>query len=278
MSKVKALVVTGYGVNCEKEVAVGCEVAGATAEIVHAQKLLLNAIPLEQYHLIVFPGGFSFGDDLGAGKAFANRLSHPREKGAISAKERLQNFVDKGGCILGICNGFQLLVKLNLLPGFSPPSPKQEVSLVFNDSNRFENRWVHHRVLPTSCVFTKGLNQLFLPIRHGEGKFIVSEEEVVQRLFDKNQIVFQYCSPNGEATQQFPNNPNGSIKSIAGICDNTGRILGMMAHPEGFLFFPNHPNWVSLKEKIQREKEFEEPVGDGFLLFKNAVDYLKGTL
>lgn len=275
MKKVKALIISGYGVNCEKEVAVGCELAGAEVDVIHAQKLLNHQIDLDQYQLIVFPGGFSFGDDLGAGKAFANRLSHSRQKGEQSVRDHLQSFVDRGGCILGICNGFQLLVKLNLLPGFSPASSKQQVSLVFNDSNCFENRWSHHRVLPSTCVFTKGLKQIYLPLRHGEGKFIASDDAVIQKLFDQNQIVFQYCTTQGEPADHFPENPNGSTRAIAGICDHTGRILGMMAHPEGFLFFQNHPNWLALKEQSMREHRPLEEGGEGVQLFRNAVHYLE---
>ena len=278
MKTIKALIICGYGVNCEKEVAVGCQLAGAKPHIIHAHHLLKNEIKLEDYHLIVFPGGFSFGDDLGAGKAFANRLSYSRSPEYKNPKDQLQLFVDRGGCILGICNGFQLLAKLNLLPGFERELGKQKVSLVFNDCNHFQDYWVYHRALKSKCIFTKDLDTIYLPVRHGEGKFIVSDHNVLKQLENQSQIVFKYAKEDGSVANEYPHNPNGSIQSIAGICDNTGRILGMMAHPEGFLFFPNHPNWLRIKDANRRKNLECELYGDGLKLFVNAVNYLKGNL
>jgi len=253
MSDVRALVVTGYGINCEKEMALACELAGSKATITHAHKLLSNQIDLKEYHLICFPGGFAFGDELGAGKVLANRLQ--------SLIHNLRDFVADGKCILGICNGFQLLVKLGLLPG---QTTHQSISLTYNNNARFDNRWVGHVVASETCIFTKGLHDLYLPIRHGEGKFVLRDEKLADELVRSHQVVFRYT----------PDNPNGSYDNIAGICDPTGRILGMMAHPESALYITNHPDWIRLKEQAKRTNNTLPKYGEGYALFKNAVDYL----
>ena len=253
--KVKALVITGYGINCEKEMAHACQLTGAHASIVHAKSLLTDQVKLDDTHLLLLPGGFSFGDELGAAKAFANRLNQLRE--------RFQEFVAQGKCILGICNGFQVLVKLGLLPG----SPSQVVSLTYNDSCRFESRWAHHKVCPTPCIFTKDIEQIYLPIRHAEGKFVMSHVSLPQQ-----QIVLRYTTAEGKIAKRYPDNPNGSQDAIAGICDPTGRIFGMMAHPEAALYFTNHPQWTRSKEKPLPK------YGDGLKIFQNAINYIKESL
>lgn len=242
---VKAVVITGCGINCDREMATACRAAGAEVELVHAQKLFSETPLWEEAQLLLFPGGFSFGDELGAAKVFANRLQHLSQK--------LQQFIDRGNCILGVCNGFQLLVKLGLLPG----KDKQSASLACNDTGRFECRWVHHKVLPSHCIFTQGPEKLYLPIRHGEGKFVSEETEA---LWKNQQIVMQY-----------EQNPNGSIDSIAAICDQTGRMMGMMAHPEAALYFTHDPRWSRIKQQNSDIPKF----GPGFSIFKNAVTYLK---
>ena len=240
---VKTFVITGCGINCEKEVAVACTAAGAEVSFVHVKKLFSDSFSWEEAQLLIFPGGFSFGDELGAAKVFANRLLHLRDK--------LQQFVSQGNCILGICNGFQLLVKLGLLPG----EGEQSASLACNDTGRFECRWIHHTVLPSNCIFTQGLSSLYLPIRHGEGKFVSKSTE---KLFENKQVVLQY-----------DNNLNGSMDAIAAICDPTGRILGMMAHPEAALYITHDPRWTRMNPRDLPE------FGSGFAIFKNAVTYLK---
>lgn len=257
MSGIHALVITGYGINCEKEMALACDLAGARTEIAHAHALLHNQIDLGQYHLICFPGGFAFGDELGAAKVLANRMR--------GLRDRLQNFVAEGRCILGICNGFQLLVKLGLLPG---QTVKQAISLTYNDHARFDDRWVCHDVATDRCVFTQGLARLNLPIRHGEGKFVLSDDALAAELASRCQVAFRYAGDN----------PNGSYDRIAGICDPTGRILGMMAHPEAALFPTNHPDWLRRKEEAKRNQTPLPDHGEGYFLFKNAVEFLKGTV
>lgn len=260
MKPVKALVITGYGINCEKEMALACEIVGADAKIAHAHELLNRHICLDDFHFLCFPGGFAFGDELGAAKVLANRIFQQEQ-----LVQDLKQFVQRGHCILGVCNGFQLLVKLGLLPGLGV---EPSVSLTYNDHSRFDNRWVGHQTTSSRCIFAKGLESLYLPIRHAEGKFVVSNPELLKQLIDSDQVVFRY----------HPSNPNGSTDNIAGICDPTGRILGMMAHPESALYLTNHPDWVRRKEQSKREGIPLPEHGEGYQIFKNAVDYLKGNI
>lgn len=266
---IRALVIKGYGINCENEMGEACRQAGADPHYAHINEILTPAFCLSPYRLILLPGGFSFGDELGAGKAFANRLSH-----ASKMKNQLQAFVDDGGCILGVCNGFQLLVKIGLLPF----GEEQEATLTHNDSMKFENRWTRHVVCESRCVFTKGLENLYLPIRHGEGKFVLKSPELLNRLIENGQIPLRYATVDGEPTQEYPENPNGSIDAIAGICDPTGRIFGMMAHPEAYTDKLQHPYWTKEKEIAAREKKPFDRTGDGLKLFENAVNHLEEQL
>lgn len=243
---VNALVISGYGINCERELAWACEMAGAKVQTLHAGHLLSGRIQLEAFELLLFPGGFSFGDELGAAKAFANRLI------GSGVTQRLQDFVQEGGCILGICNGFQLLVKLGLLPGWD--GGIQYVSLARNRHGRFDNRWVEHVCPPSRCLFTSGLTSLSLPIRHAEGRLVVQNGEVLERLMEQQQIALRYAAGC---------NPNGSLDDIAGICDSTGRILGMMAHPEAALLSLHQPRWS------------REELGPGCAIFKNVIHHLE---
>lgn len=266
--KIKICVITGYGINCEKEMALACEMAGGAVSFIHAQQLLSNDTSWMDANLIAFPGGFSFGDELGAAKAFANRISY----NAMNLRDRLHSFVENGNCIIGICNGFQLLVKLGLLPGNENFS--QSISLANNSSSRFECRWVHHKVLPSPCIFTRGIESLYLPARHGEGNLTGSSENITN-LFKNKQVALQYANEDGTVADHFPANPNGSTEAIAGLCDPTGRIFGMMAHPEAAVHFTNDPRWTRLKEHHQRHKEPVPKYGPGFAVFKNAIHYLK---
>jgi phosphoribosylformylglycinamidine synthase len=266
---VKALLIKGYGINCEREMEAACKMAGAETTIVHSHILLSRQIRLRDFHLFMLPGGFSFGDELGAGKAFANRISYSAE-----IKERMLEFVREGGCILGICNGFQLLVKLGLLPGFD----EQVASLACNDSGRFENRWTHHKVFKSPCIFTQDIENLYLPVRHGEGKLIFKNENIHQKIVENNQVVFRYATSDGIPTERYPDNPNGSKDAIGGLCDATGRILGMMAHPEAALRMVNHPRWTRLSEEAKRQQSILPWQGDGLKLFQNAVNYVKDHL
>lgn len=256
---ITAAVLTGHGINCERELALGCRLAGAEVTFVHVQELLQGKFPWDKVQLLLLPGGFSFGDELGAAKALASRLLYH----SLKIKERLQQFVNEGGAILGICNGFQLLVKMGLLP--QNPDGKQLASLACNDAGKFVCRWVQHTVCPSPCIFTQGLETLYLPIRHGEGKF-VCDEALLKSLQEKGQVVLQYSERE---------NPNGSLASIAAVCDSTGRICGMMAHPEAALFFTHYPDWTRRKERAKREGKPIPSFGEGLYMLQNGIQTLR---
>ncbi len=269
MSPVRALVLTGFGLNCDYETAHAFTVAGAVPERVHLNSLVDREQSLQDFQIFVIGGGFSWGDDHGAGVIMAMRLKH-------RLKDDILRFVEKGGLVLGICNGFQVLVNLGLLPGFEPRTMKREVALINNDCGGFRDQWVHlaaNRQSP--CVFTRGIDTLELPVRHGEGKFF-AEPEVLQRLERQQQVILRYALPGGTPAQgEFPCNPNGSVADIAGVCDPTGRIAGLMPHPEAFNHWTNHPDWTALKETARREGKVLPEEGDGIRLFRNAVEYFQ---
>jgi phosphoribosylformylglycinamidine synthase len=266
----KALVITGNGTNCEREMAHACRLAGAEARIAHIAEVFGGEVQLSDYQFLNLPGGFLDGDDLGSAKAGAVRFKYGMVQGDQERRfvDDLKEFVEGGGLVLGICNGFQLMVKLGLLPGGSEGKLEPVSSLTHNDSNRFEDRWVHMSADPESpCVFTKGMDRTYMPVRHGEGKFIPGGDAVLAALQANGQIPLRYTDANGTPTMDYPANPNGSVDSIAGVCDATGRLFGLMPHPEAFLHRTNHPRWT--REELPEE-------GDGLKLFKNAVDYLTG--
>ncbi|OPL12848.1 MAG: phosphoribosylformylglycinamidine synthase [delta proteobacterium MLS_D] len=271
--RVRSIVLTGYGTNCEMETAHACRLAGSDdVDIVHISELLYGDRRLDDYDFLNLPGGFLDGDDLGAAKAGANRIVHAVVKGREERLlEQVLRFVDRGGLILGVCNGFQLMAKLGLLPGFDGCYETQSTTLTFNDSGRFEDRWVYLAVNQnTPCVFTRGLKELYLPVRHGEGKFLPADEAVMERLHRQEQVVMQYSDGNCErAVMSYPENPNGSLDAVAGICDETGRLFGLMPHPEAYLHRVNHPRWT--REDLPDE-------GAGVSLFRNAVAYIRHEL
>lgn len=254
----RTLIITGYGINCEKEMALAVHKAGSEVEVQHFHTLMSEPSILHTFDWLIIPGGFSFGDELGGGKVFANRILHS------DLKQHLEEFVGSGKAILGICNGFQILTKLGLLP-FGDESC---VSLGPNASDVFENRWVHHTLPPSRCMLTEGLTQLTLPIRHAEGRFVAAPG-IRKKLFEQGQVVLQYADESFSATETYPQNPNGSTDGIAGICDETGRILGMMAHPEAFLSSWHHPHQSRLKWQGA-----PLPPPDGLTFFQTAVKAL----
>ncbi len=265
---IAAIVLAGNGTNCEMETAHACRMGGFdTVDVVTIWELVSGDASLAPYDFLCLPGGFLDGDDLGSAKAQANRLLH-----SVVAKTgkplyaQFSAFIKDGKLILGICNGFQLMVKLGLLPALGG-SFTQQVTLTHNDSGRFEDRWVWLKANAASpCVFTKGVDAVYFPVRHGEGKFVARDSEVLDELRAKNQIVFSYVDPDTLApTLKYPDNPNGSQLSVAGICDATGRLFGLMPHPEAFTHRTNHPRW-------SRESLPEE--GMGPRLFRNAREYI----
>lgn len=220
------------------------ELVGSKAELVHINQLVNHTIYLQDYDILVIPGGFTYGDDISAGKILANEIK-------FRLGEQIDRFVESQKLVLGICNGFQILVKLGLLP--LGKIGEQVVTLTNNTSGVFQCEWVRLKVEDSPCVFTQGMDELDLPIAHAEGRF-VAQEEVIKKLFAKNQVVMRYKDYN----------PNGSISDIAGICDPTGRIFGLMPHPERFIFNTQHPKWT--KQKVEPH---------GLLIFNNAVKYTK---
>ena len=271
--EVRSLVITGYGTNCEMEMAYGCRLAGSeVVDIVHINELINGEKRFDDYHFLNLPGGFLDGDDLGAAKAGANRIQYAKISGRSERLyDQLLRFIQAGKLILGVCNGFQLMVKLGLIPSIEGKNGHQEVTLTFNDSGRFEDRWVYLRVNQDSpCLFTKGMKGVYLPIRHGEGKFIPRDEGVQRELKKRDLVALQYSNEAFHGpVMEYPLNPNGSIDAVAGICDRTGRLLGMMAHPEAYLHRTNHPRWT--REELPEE-------GMGVLFFRNAVEYIRNHL
>lgn len=271
--QVKAIVLTGYGTNCEVEMAQACKLAGADqVDIVHLSELIHNEYRLDDYHLLNLPGGFLDGDDLGAGQAGAHRLKYAVLAGSQERlQEQLLKFVNDGKLIIGVCNGFQLMVKTGLLPGFDGDYNRRAVSLTYNDSGRFEDRWVNLVVdQDCPCVFTQGMDSLYYPVRHGEGKFVTPDNTVLKRLQNEKLIALRYSDPaSGEPTMEYPANPNGSPDAIAGICDPTGRIFGLMPHPEAFLHRTNHPRWT--REELPEE-------GQGVALFRNGIEFIRENI
>jgi phosphoribosylformylglycinamidine synthase len=270
MNRVNALVLTGYGLNCDHETAYALDLAGAVAHRVHINSLINGTVNIKDFQILVFGGGFSWGDDHGAGVVQAVRMK-------TNLGDKILEFIDAGNLVLGICNGFQTLVNLGLLPGFDQDYTQRSVALTFNDCGNFRDQWVMLKVVPaSSCIFTAGLDMLELPVRHGEGKFY-AEETTLHRLMDDHQVVLQYALPDGNpADRKFPFNPNGSVFDIAGICDPSGRIFGLMPHPEAFNHWTNHPDWPRVKEKKKRGQEITESITTpGIRIFQNAVAFIR---
>ncbi|MBW1642847.1 MAG: phosphoribosylformylglycinamidine synthase I [Deltaproteobacteria bacterium] len=274
MSRVNVLVLAGYGLNCDYETAYAFELAGAKSTRVHINALVDGSVQLDDFQILVFGGGFSWGDDHGAGVVQAVRFK-------TYLGDTILEFIDKGNLVLGICNGFQTLVNLGLLPGIDQDYKSRTIALTFNDCGNFQDRWVSLKTNTNSpCVFTKGFDQLEssveFPVRHGEGKFY-AEQGVLKRLQNDNQIALQYAMPDGGLAQgQFPYNPNGSMEDIAGICDPTGRVFGLMPHPEAYNHPTNHPDWTRVKEQMKRqEKLLDSGPTAGVRLLKNGVDFVK---
>lgn len=267
MGRVNTLVITGYGTNSHVETAYAARQAGADrSDIVHFSDITAAKCHLEDYDFLIFPGGFLDGDDLGAAQAGSMRWRYLKDANGVALLDHLEKFLADGKLILGICNGFQMLVKLGILPGFDGAIDRQ-VSLGHNDSARFEDRWV--RLLPnpkSPCVFTRDLPLMRMPVRHGEGKLVPADDAVLQRLAAENLVALQYADPeSGAPTHAYPYNPNGSALECAGLTNPTGHVLGLMPHPEAFNHVTNHPGWT--------RQEVDAP---GTLLFVNAVRYLRG--
>jgi phosphoribosylformylglycinamidine synthase len=258
MKSVKAFVLRAPGSNCDVETAWALEAAGAAPERIHVNALLRGEVSLADYGLMVLPGGFSFGDDVASGKVLANRLLY-------RLRESLEAFLAKGRPMIGICNGFQVLVKCGLLPGVDGWPDRPSVTLTDNDSGRFECRWVHLETSSRKNHFAKGLPDVFpLPVAHGEGKFVAETPALLRALQKNGQVAFRYVDAKGRAAR-YPDNPNGSTAGIAGITNPGGNILGLMPHPERHAFPLQHSHWTRVSPRPK--------TGVGLQIFKNAVRY-----
>jgi phosphoribosylformylglycinamidine synthase I len=270
MKDVKVLIMTGFGLNCDHETAYAFQLAGAQTRSVHINSLIDGSAHLEDFQIMVFIGGFSWADDHGAGVVQAVRLK-------TRIGEKIVEFVDRGNLVLGICNGFQALVNLGLLPAFDRDYSQRALALTFNDCGNFRDQWVYLKSNPASpCIFTRGIDMAEFPVRHGEGK-LYADDHTLARLLENNQIVLQYATVDGNpARGRFPYNPNGSLSDIAGICDPTGRIFGLMPHPEAYNHWTNHPDWTRNLERAKRQGQtLSSGPTVGIRMLQNAVDYLR---
>ena len=260
----RVLILRAPGTNCDEETAFAFDQAGAVSESVHVNRLIENPDLGQRYQIMCFPGGFSYGDDIAAGRILASRLS--RHLSGL-----IRDFCDGDRLVLGICNGFQVLMRLGILTeGLGVESP---ATLAWNNHGRFEDRWAHLRTSdqapsPTPCVFLRGIEQMYLPMAHAEGKFMTISSEVRDQLAREGRLALRYAMPDGttgDTVLPFPHNPNGAESNVAGICDASGRLFGLMPHPERHLDATHHPFWTRRTTQPER--------GDGFQVFKNPVDY-----
>jgi phosphoribosylformylglycinamidine synthase subunit PurQ / glutaminase len=271
MRTVKALIVTGYGINCEEEMAAAFDYAGAESTIVHLNDLFLNKVSIHDFDILNFPGGFSFGDDLGSGKVMANKMKYKKINNGKMFFTDLQDFLNEGKFIMGVCNGFQFLVKMGLLPN-TEKTMNQEVTLTRNNSAKFEDRWCYLKVNKKSNTpFLKDVDVIKLPVRHGEGKIIIKDQKTLEAIQKADLNCMSYCGEQGNITSEYPLNPNGSDLNCAAMTDITGHIFGLMPHPEAFLSLYNDPQWPELK---RLDREVSEK-GQGLKIFENIVGYIK---
>jgi phosphoribosylformylglycinamidine synthase len=276
MSKPRVLILRAPGTNCDEESAHAFTLAGGEAERLHVNRVLEDPRRLSEFQILCIPGGFSYGDDIAAGRILGNQMQH-------HLAEALAEFRDAGKLILGICNGFQILLKTQLLLPADVRGP--QATLALNDSGRFEARWVRLAAEPGNCVFLQGIRAIELPVAHAEGKFVVRDEDVLKSMRTNGCLVLRYApiadfgfriadssnqseirNPQSEITSTvpYPANPNGAMGNVAGICDATGRVFGLMPHPERFIDSMQHPRWT---------REPERGPGAGLRIFQNAVRY-----
>jgi phosphoribosylformylglycinamidine synthase len=253
----RTLILRAPGANCDEETQFAFDRAGAVTDRLHMRQLREQPQLLDQFQILAIPGGFTYGDDVGAGKILANQLTH-------FLGDSLRRFRERGNLILGICNGFQAILKAGLLIPEDAEGPK--ATLTLNASRKFEDRWIHVQPQSSECPFLTGYNEpLFLPVAHAEGKFVGRDPTVIRQLELAGRVVLRYVSSEG-GPAEYPTNPNGSEEGVAGICDDTGRVFGLMPHPERHLLPTQHPFWTRLGLADH---------GDGFRLFRNAVRYFQ---
>lgn len=256
MATPNVLVLRAPGANCDEEAVFAFETAGARVERMHVNQLREHPKSLRAFQVLVLPGGFSYGDDVAAGKILATQLRH-------FLADAIREFRNAEKLILGICNGFQTLLKAGLLAPADEDGPL--ATLAHNAHGKFEDRWVNLTITPNRCPFLKGMSAMAVPIAHGEGNFVCRKEWILKGLAQAGQVVLRYADPESTPAR-YPHNPNGSQDDIAGICDATGRVLGLMPHPERHVLPTQHPHWTRLGLK---------PEGDGMPLFRNAVEFFR---
>jgi phosphoribosylformylglycinamidine synthase len=248
MPSPRVLVLRAPGTNCDHETAYAFELAGATVQSLHVNRVLENPRQLAEFQILCLPGGFSYGDDLAAGRILGSQLR-------LHLGDWLREFKAAGKLILGVCNGFQILIKSGLLFDDAVPSHEPIATLAYNDSGKFIDRWVHLRTSGSQCVFFRGIDRMYLPIAHGEGKFVARTAKLFADLDQAEQLCLKY---------EDGDNPNGSQGDVAGMCDASGRVCGLMPHPERHIDRTQHPRWT---------RGEAAKVGDGLRVFQNAVGY-----
>ncbi len=269
---VKSLVITGFGINCEEEMAAAYQLAGASAVIVHLNEILLGKLSIHDYDILNFPGGFSFGDDLASGKVVANKIKFKKLPSGKVLLDEIKDFLEAGKFILGVCNGFQMLVRMGLLPNTNQQF-EQEATLSNNNSAKFEDRWVYCKVNNASKTpFLQDIDVIALPARHGEGKLIFMDDAMRATVQKNNLNCLSYCTEDGEITSDYPANPNGADMNCAGLISPSGQVLGLMPHPEAYLSLYNNPNWGQIKRHTPDINES----GEGLKIFKNIVNHIDG--
>ena len=252
----KVAVLSGFGINCETETMAVFDMAGAKSDRIHVNRLVNGEVNLADYHIMAVPGGFSFGDHLGSGRLMGNRLR-------FGLREQVRDFVKSGKPVIGICNGFQVLVKMGLLPGDKDISLTQTASLALNDSGHYENRWATLEFDSNSpCIWTKNMTRIRVPIRHGEGKFVTADKKLLDDWNEAGQLTVRYVDPS----TKYPFSPNQSWRNIAGVCDPSGLVFGLMPHPEA-----NHSTWLGA---TWTRENIEHGEGEGMQIFRNAVNYV----
>jgi phosphoribosylformylglycinamidine synthase len=276
LNKLKALVLTGYGINCDYETTEACERVGFLTHRLHLNDIITTPGSLFDYRLVVFPGGFSFGDDLGSGVAFSSKIRFSISEGGKRLYNSFMEYIERDGLVLGICNGFQILVRLGLIPAVDGQYGEQQVTLAPNREGYFIDRWVKLRAEEHSPnIFTTGKNFYRLPVRHGEGRFITMNAHTLKRVEEEYLVSLRYCDNSYNPTQEFPHNPNGSQNGIAGVCDPSGRVFGLMPHPEAAMNLYQYPDWTKQRNHTLKTGGRLEEKGDGYALFSNAFEYVK---
>ena len=262
----RVAVLSGFGINCETETMAVFEMSGANADRVHVNRLVSGELDLSDYQIMAIPGGFSFGDHLGSGRLLGNRLR-------FGLRDQVRGFVRAGKPVIGICNGFQVLVKMGLLPGDKEVSLTQTASLALNDSGHYENRWATLEFDPKSpCIWTKGIKRIRVPVRHGEGKFVTDDPALLDTWANSGQLVARYVDPStlypsvSDNILPYPVSPNQSWRNVAGVCDPTGLVFGLMPHPEA-----NHSTWLGA---TWTREEAQHGEGEGLPIFQNAVRHV----